>query len=123
MFRCFKQQKYEPGNFSFITSNSLKSSLTYDYKYCFHHLKCLNGNEDEYFQETQRRSIELDRENPPSLWDTPPGYEWNQVLQYAYPAHTKKSYSYNMKILIYIKKYGWDSFCKRYIKGKQPFNV
>ena len=114
---------YHDGDFSFIHDASLVVRLTYDFKHCFSDIKNTEEDNELYFDGSQecRRSSEIDREKPPNVWDTPPGPFWKKISRKAYPYHNEQTYKYNMKLLCFIAKNGWDSFVQSYQKKEYPF--
>jgi len=119
---CFGSNVYLQGDFTFIRNHELRKSLTYDYNNCFETILLTKSLSEEYFVDDQsRRSSELDRENPPNLWDTPPGEIWKIIVNKSWPFHNERTYKYNMKILYILKIYGWENFLKTYKECKYPF--
>jgi hypothetical protein len=116
MFFFFK--KYKHGDFSFIKNKQLQTTLTFDYTNCYHLISEYN---ESYFEVLPRRSNSFDRENPPNIWDTPPGEKWKSVLKNAYPCHCRESYHFNMKILYFIYTNGWEQLLESYKKKLFPF--
>ena len=114
-------KSYVYGDFSFIQNKSLRNSITFDYNKCYTLIQQTEQTIDEYFEDNPRRSAEIDINNPPNLWDTPPGDIWKQISKKAYPYHDMSTYRYNMKILYYLKENSWNTLLKMYTTCKYPF--
>ena len=91
MCLCFPKE-YKEGDFSFILGKELKKTLLYDYTHCYGYIKKTANVSEMYFEDSPRRTLEIDRDDPPNVWDTPPGGLWKNVLQKAYPYHNERTY-------------------------------
>jgi hypothetical protein len=105
---------YTEGDFSFIIGKELRKTLSYDYIHCFSDIKRTDTLSEMYFEDSPRRSDEIDRDTPPNVWDTPPGLLWKRIARSAYPYHNERTYKYNMKLLYCIRTEGWNTFVKKY---------
>ena len=113
MGNCFfKKIEIHEGDFSFIKDVTFKRALIHDYIYCLDILPENKGN----FTDGHRPSFDQEK---PNLWDTPPRDEWKQIQNKAYPLHSETSYNKSMRILSFIKFYGW----KEMLKNRSRFGI
>jgi hypothetical protein len=49
-------------------------------------------------------------DNPNTLWDTPPGNDWETYIQTCYAGHTYETYHRNIRELLKIYRLGWTNY-------------